>query len=94
MDANGSNITDVTTGYYSRLAADPPTSSQGVEFTQGIQELQTVFELQSDLAGDNQPPVPIVAGKPLAMRIYFGEVASPQSFTAERRWRHGVAVHC
>jgi TolB protein len=43
---------------------------QSVEFTQAIQELQTLGELQSDLAGDGQPPVPIVADKPAAMRIY------------------------
>ena len=55
----------------------------GVEFTQAIQELQTVEELQADLAGDGKPPVPIVAGKPLAMRVYFNEVDSAQSFTVE-----------
>jgi hypothetical protein len=45
-----------------------------VEFTQAIQQLQTVSELQADLAGDGEPPVPIVAGKPMAMRVYFADV--------------------
>ena len=82
MNANGSGKTDVTIGFSPAWQPIRPTIA-GVEFTQGIQELQTVFELQSDLAGDNMPPVPIVAGKPAAMRIYFGEVATPESFTVE-----------
>jgi hypothetical protein len=83
MNANGSGKMRVTdTGIPVGWQPIRPVIS-GVEFTQGIQELQTVHELQSDLAGDNSPPVPIVAGKPAAMRIYFGDVFTPQSFTIE-----------
>ncbi len=45
-----------------------------VEFTQAIQEWQTLEDLQSDLSGDQTPPVPIVAGKPVALRVYMEEV--------------------
>jgi hypothetical protein len=54
-----------------------------VEFTQAIQELQTIPALQEDLEDDGQPPVPMVAGKETAMRVYFGEVAEEQEFTVE-----------
>jgi Tol biopolymer transport system component len=80
MDAGGSGKTEVTPGYNPAWQPVRPVIA-GVEFTQGIQELQTVFELRSDLAGDDQPPVPIVAGKPAVARVYFGEVNTTQSFS-------------
>lgn len=49
-------------------------SISSIEFTQAIQDLQTVDELTADLAADGEPPVPIVAGKPGYMRLYFEEV--------------------
>lgn len=55
----------------------------GVEFTQGIQELQSVGALQDSLAASGRPPVPIVAGKPAVMRIYFAEVAQATSYHIE-----------
>ncbi len=62
---------------------DPNPVLDSVEFTQAIQELQTISELKADLAGDGKPPVPIVANKPLAMRVYFSEVADGVSYVAE-----------
>ena len=49
---------------------------EAVEFTQAIQEFQTLDELKQDLADDGEPPVPIVAQKPAVARIYFREVAA------------------
>jgi len=54
-----------------------------VEFTQGTQELQTVGDLKADLEGDGTPPVPIVAGKPAVMRVYFGEVQETAVYEVE-----------
>ena len=50
----------------------------GVEVTQAIQEYQKIADLEAALAGGD-PPVPIVAGKPAALRVYFDEmqVATP-----------------
>ena len=47
-----------------------------IEFTQAIQELQSLDELKADLAGDGEPPVPIVALKPAVLRVYMEEVAT------------------
>ena len=54
-----------------------------VEFTQSIQQLQPISELQADLAGDGEPPVPIVAGKPAAMRVYFAEVEDATHYVVQ-----------
>ena len=48
-----------------------------VEFTQAIQVHQTLEDLQKDLAGDGTPPMPIVAGKPLALRVYLNQLSDP-----------------
>jgi hypothetical protein len=45
-----------------------------VELTQAIQELQDLDELLADLAGDGEPPVPMVQDKPGVLRVYFLEV--------------------
>lgn len=45
-----------------------------VEFTQAIQERQLLDDLLADLQGDGQPPVPIIAQKPLALRVYMEEM--------------------
>ena len=63
-------------------AVNPPLVNR-VEFTQGVQDLQTVSALQSDLEGDGMPPVPIVAGKPAAMRIYMSEVEETTVYEVE-----------
>ena len=63
-------------------AVNPPLVNS-VEFTQGVQDLQTISALQSDLEGDGMPPVPIVAGKPAAMRIYMSEVEETTVYEVE-----------
>ncbi len=45
-----------------------------VEITQAIQVWQTLDELKDDLEDDGAPPVPIVALKPTALRVYLDEV--------------------
>lgn len=56
-----------------RLAA-PRIDS--IEFTQAIQELQSLDELKADLAADGEPPVPIVTRKQAVVRVYMEEVAT------------------
>ncbi|MGD2114464.1 MAG: hypothetical protein PVG07_05400, partial [Acidobacteriota bacterium] len=45
-----------------------------VEFTQAIQRLQDLDDLEADLADDGEPPVPMVLDKPAVMRVYFRKV--------------------
>jgi CSLREA domain-containing protein len=54
-----------------------------VEFTQAIQQLQSLHELKAELAANREPPVPIVARKPAVMRVYFSEVETPTQMTTE-----------
>lgn len=58
-------------------------SIAAAEFTQAIQQLQTLDELKADLLGDGQPPVPIIAHKPAALRVYFDEAFAPTNVTVE-----------
>jgi Tol biopolymer transport system component len=60
-----------------------PPLIHGVEFTQGIQQLQSLSALVADVQGDGHPPVPLVAGKPAVMRIYFEEVTNQTSYTVD-----------
>jgi hypothetical protein len=50
----------------------PPIAS--VEFTQAIQKYQSLSDFTSYLGLNNEPPVPIIAGKLAAMRVYFTPV--------------------
>lgn len=50
------------------------TRIEAAEFTQAIQELQTIEELQADLLADGEPPVPVIRRKPAALRLYFDDV--------------------
>ena len=54
-----------------------------IEFTQATQELQTIQQLSDDLVSDGEPPVAIVAGKPAAVRLYFGYVSTTASISVE-----------
>jgi hypothetical protein len=88
MNPDGTGVHNLTnsSGFVDSHPAWQPLPQpvvSGVEFTQAIQELQTVSELQSDLAGDGKPPVPIIANKPLAMRVYLGEVDSSSAYTVK-----------
>lgn len=52
-----------------------------VEFTQVIQELQTLEDFKTDISSDKTPPVPIVADKPLALRVYMEKVDTSTEVT-------------
>lgn len=54
-----------------------------VEFTQAIQELQSLSALKDSLDSGGAPPVPIVAGKAAAMRIYFDDVKQQATYHVE-----------
>jgi hypothetical protein len=62
--------------------SSPPAQMQ-VEFTQAIQQLQSISGLKADLEEDGQPPVPIIAGKPAVMRVYFPFVEQTTERTVE-----------
>lgn len=54
-----------------------------VEFTQAIQQLQDLEDLEAEIAGDGEPPVPIVRRKPAVARVYFKEVQSVTNIEVE-----------
>lgn len=62
-------------------AAAPGTSVESVEFTQAIQEWQPLDEFKSDIADDKTPPVPLIANKPLVLRVYMEEVNTATQVT-------------
>lgn len=74
-DANYTGIDD--------LSVCQKIGIEQVEFTQAIQQLQTLEALKADLEDDGQPPVPIVARKPLALRVYPKTVDTTTPFTVE-----------
>jgi uncharacterized repeat protein (TIGR03803 family) len=63
------------------LVIAPTAQIAAVEFTQVIQEYQTLSDLQASLAANNAPPVPMVTGKPAVMRVYFTSVNDAASVT-------------
>ena len=91
MNADGTGRRDLTPGDADLSHNQINPSWQGsdesaidsVEFTQAIQRWQTLGALQEDLAEDGEPPVPIVAGKPAIMRVYFKEMDVSTTFTVE-----------
>lgn len=52
-----------------------------VEFTQAIQQYQTLDDLQSSLTASGEPPVPLVAGKWAVMRVYFTKLKDDTDVT-------------
>ncbi|OAI41064.1 hypothetical protein AYO38_04650 [bacterium SCGC AG-212-C10] len=80
----GGAIPNIHSVYWDRLIVtrfipDPPAEGRidSVEFTQAIQQLQTLDALKADLLADGRPPVPMVAGKPAAMRVYLEQTEEP-----------------
>lgn len=57
-------------------------SVDSVELTQAIQQWQKITDLKNDLS-DREPPVPIVAGKPAALRVYLDSVPAVTNVTVE-----------
>ncbi|HVU47258.1 MAG TPA: choice-of-anchor tandem repeat GloVer-containing protein [Terracidiphilus sp.] len=52
-----------------------------VEFTQAIQQYQTLDDLDSSLAASGEPPVPLVAGEWAVMRVYFTRLKDKTDIT-------------
>ena len=63
------------------LVIAPTVQIAAVEFTQVIQQYQTLSDLQSSLTTYGEPPVPMVTGKPAVMRVYFTTVNDATSVT-------------
>jgi uncharacterized repeat protein (TIGR03803 family) len=61
----------------------PPPPIASVEFTQAIQQYQTLTDLETSLSTNGEPPVPIISNKPAVMRIYFTEVTSVTTLTVQ-----------
>jgi hypothetical protein len=59
----------------------PTVQIAAVEFTQVIQQYQTLEDLQDSLTSNNEPPVPIVSYKPAVMRVYFTTVKDATTVT-------------
>ena len=51
-----------------------PQSIASVEFTQGIQQYQSLDDLKATLTANGEPPAAIIAGRPTVMRVYFSPV--------------------
>jgi hypothetical protein len=80
VEATGNKITKVrVSGNVNQTGIDNlkvcrAIGIHSVEVTQAIQEWQEIKEMEMDLQGDREPPVPIVKGKPAALRIYFNQL--------------------
>jgi hypothetical protein len=71
--ANYTGIDDLNVCQSPALAA--------VEPTQAIQQYQLLSDLKTSLKANGQPPVPMVAGKPAALRLYFTPVQTVSNVT-------------
>lgn len=56
-------------------------SINSVEFTQAIQEFQTLDEFKDGITVDKTPPVQLIANKPLALRVYMEQVSTSTEVT-------------
>ena len=52
----------------------PDIQIAAVEFTQAIQQFQSLDDLEASLTASNEPPVPIISFKRAVMRVYFTRV--------------------
>ena len=83
VNPDGGNLQHFTDNASSADWQPRPGVVHSVEFTQAIQDWQALAELKTDLEDDGEPPVPIVAGKPAAMRVYFHEIEQSISYDVE-----------
>jgi Tol biopolymer transport system component len=99
MDADGGNKHAIVQGTQPAWGANRGLIDS-VEFTQAIQQWQSIGELKEDLEDDGEPPVPIVAGKPAAMRVYFSQLEQSIAYdveitgVAEDEQRASLGVDC
>ena len=75
-DALDPAFTDYPITTLTLTPVEPPIAA--VEFTQAIQQYQSLSNLESSLQANGEPPVPIISGKPAVMRIYYNP---PAEFT-------------
>ena len=68
-----------TATYVLKVFSDVQIAS--VEFTQAIQQYQTIDDLETSLSSNGEPPVPLVAGKRAVMRVYFTELKDATNVT-------------
>jgi len=54
-----------------------------VELTQAIQQWQSLDDLKADLQPDREAPVPVIAGKPAALRVYMEQTPNVASVSVE-----------
>ena len=52
-----------------------------VEVSQAIQQYQTLADLKASLTAGGEPPIPIIAGKPAVLRVYFAPVTDVTTLT-------------
>jgi uncharacterized repeat protein (TIGR03803 family) len=65
-----------TTSATFQFVVVPPPPIAAIEFTQAIQQYQVLDDLKTSLKKTGEPLVPIVAGKPAVMRIYYSPVTT------------------
>ena len=63
------------------LVIKPPAPIAAVEFTQAIQQYQTLDDLKTTLSASGEPLVPIISGKPLVMRVYYTPLPTVTHYT-------------
>jgi hypothetical protein len=57
-----------------------PSAAIKIEFTQASQVLQSTSDLEQSVTQNGSPPIPLVAGKPAVMRVYFPAVIQPTDY--------------
>jgi hypothetical protein len=80
-DLLDSSFTDYPITSLTLTPVVPPIAA--VEFTQAIQQYQTLTDLEASLEANDEPPVPIISGKPAVMRVYFNPVQDVTIYTVQ-----------
>jgi hypothetical protein len=75
LSVNDFDNTSNDTGAFSATITILTQPIGAVEFTQAIQQYQSLKDFQTQLNNEAEPLVPIVANKPAVMRIYFSPVS-------------------
>jgi 5-hydroxyisourate hydrolase-like protein (transthyretin family) len=88
LAVNDVNNTYDNNGSFSATITTTGQPIAAVEFTQAIQQYQSLSDLKAYLGAHNQPPVPIIADKPAVMRIYYNP---PTEFNAYKLTVTGAA---
>lgn len=65
------------------LTVCQPLSIGSVEFTQAIQQYQTLADFKTSLKNTGEPPVPIIANKPAVLRVYLNPLQAATNVTVK-----------